>query len=102
LFGSEVKSLFAWPEIGREIDLQALDQITTDTYSLPQPQEEFYFAVSYDRMDLCLYGKDHNAPAAEVADACGMTSTEVEKVYRLMDNMKKAALYLHAAPLFPA
>jgi len=53
-------------------------------------------------MDLCLYGKDHNAPAAEVAEACGMTVTEVEKVYRLMDNMKKAALYLHAAPLFPA
>jgi NH3-dependent NAD+ synthetase len=100
LFGSEGKSLFAWPQVGHEIDLQALDQITTDTYSLPQSQEEFYFAVSYDRMDLCLYGKDHDAPAAEVAEACGMTATEVEKVCRLMDNMKKVARSLHAAPLF--
>src|SRR5678816_3433329 len=27
---------------------------TTDTYSLPQTQEEFYFALPYDKMDLCL------------------------------------------------
>src|SRR5688500_18005969 len=26
---------------------------TTDTYSLPQTQEEFYFSLPYDRMDLC-------------------------------------------------
>ena len=28
---------------------------TTDTFSLPQTQEEFYFALPYDQMDLCLY-----------------------------------------------
>ena len=36
---------------------------TTDTYSLPQSQEEFYFSLPYDKMDLCLYGKDHGVAA---------------------------------------
>jgi NAD+ synthase len=29
---------------------------TTDTYPMQQSQEEFYFSVPYDKMDLCLYG----------------------------------------------
>ena len=36
---------------------------TTDTYSLPQSQEEFYFSLPYDKMDLCLYGKNHGVDA---------------------------------------
>ena len=39
---------------------------TTDTWSLPQTQDEFYFALPYDRMDLCLYGLEHAVPAAAV------------------------------------
>src|SRR5262252_3407332 len=33
---------------------------TTDTYSLPQTQEEFYFSLPYDKMDLCLYARNNN------------------------------------------
>ena len=40
---------------------------TTDTFSLPQTQEEFYFALPYAKMDLCLYGHNHGVPPAEVA-----------------------------------
>ena len=35
---------------------------TTDTYSLPQTQEEFYFALPYDQMDLCLYALQPRRP----------------------------------------
>ena len=35
---------------------------TTDTYSLEQSQEEFFFSLPYDQMDLCLYGKNHADP----------------------------------------
>ena len=34
---------------------------TTDTYSLPQTQEEFYFSLPHDQMDLCLYARDHGS-----------------------------------------
>ena len=34
---------------------------TTDTYSLPQGQDEFYFALPYDQMDLALWALNHGA-----------------------------------------
>jgi NAD+ synthase len=72
---------------------------TTDTYSLPQTQEEFYFALPYDKMDLCLYGKNHGLPAAEVAPAVGLSPEQVERVYRDIDAKRRVAHYLHSAPL---
>ncbi len=42
---------------------------TTDTYSLAQTQEEFYFSLPWDKMDLCLYGLNHGLDAGEVAAA---------------------------------
>src|ERR1700674_1291751 len=36
---------------------------TTDTYSMPQSQEEFYFSLPYEKMDLVLYGKNHGYTA---------------------------------------
>ena len=32
---------------------------TTDTYSLPQGQDEFYFALPYEQMDLALWAHNH-------------------------------------------
>jgi len=72
---------------------------TTDTYSLPQTQEEFYFALPYDRMDLCLYGKNHDIPAGEVATCLGLSAEQVERVYRDIDAKRRATQYLHAPPL---
>jgi NAD+ synthase len=72
---------------------------TTDTYSMSQSQEEFYFSLPYDKMDLCLYGKNHNIPSAEVGRATGLTSAQVESVYRDIIAKRKATHYLHLSPL---
>ncbi len=72
---------------------------TTDTYSMPQTQEEFYFALPYDKMDLCLYGKNHGVPAAEVAPIVGVTAEQVERVYKDIDKKRMTTRYLHARPL---
>lgn len=72
---------------------------TTDTYSLAQSQEEFYFSVPYDRMDLCLYGLNHGVAAADVAHATGLTTEQVEHVYRDIDAKRRATRYLHRPPL---
>ncbi|HEU4534884.1 MAG TPA: NAD(+) synthase [Polyangiaceae bacterium] len=72
---------------------------TTDTFSLAQTQEEFYFALPYHQMDLCLYARDHAVPAAEVGAALGLTAEQVERVYRDIENKRRAARYLHARPL---
>jgi NAD+ synthase len=72
---------------------------TTDTYSLPQTQEEFYFALPYDRMDLCLYARNHGVPASEVAPVVGLTREQVERVYVDIDTKRRTTRYLHVSPL---
>ena len=72
---------------------------TTDTYSMQQSQEEFYFSVPYDKMDLCLYGKNHGVSLSDVAAAAEMTTEQVERVYHDIDAKRKATRYLHTPPL---
>ncbi len=72
---------------------------TTDTYSLPQSQEEFYFSLPYDRMDACLYARHHDVSATECAAALGLTAEQIERVYRDIDAKRAAAKYLHSGPL---
>jgi NAD+ synthase len=74
-------------------------QPTTDTYSMPQSQEEFYFALPYDRMDLCLYGFNHQVSAKELAPAVGITEAQVERVYKDIVSKRRYSAYLHAAPM---
>ena len=72
---------------------------TTDTYSLPQTQEEFYFALPYDKMDLCLFGLNHGYAAADVAAAVGLTAQQVEHVYKDIETKRKTTWYQHAPPM---
>lgn len=72
---------------------------TTDTYSLAQSQDEFYFQLSYDKLDLCMYAKNHGIPAADAAPAAGLTADQVEKVYADIDSKRKTTRYLQLKPL---
>lgn len=71
---------------------------TTDTYSLPQSQEEFYFSLPYQRMDLCLYGKNNDVPIEQVAASAGLTVEQVRRVYRDIDQKRRTTEYLHLGP----
>lgn len=71
---------------------------TTDTYSLEQTQEEFYFSLPYGRMDLCLYGLNNGIAIAEVAAATDLSEVQVERVWTDIAAKRKAARYLHLGP----
>src|SRR6185436_6325454 len=73
-------------------------QPTTDTYSMPQGQDEFYFALPWREMDLALWGLNHDVPAAELAVAIGATPTQAERVYADIRAKRRATEYLHLAP----
>src|SRR5437660_4624171 len=51
---------------------------TTDTFSMPQTQEEFFFALPYDRMDLCLYAHDRGMTPEQAAPALELSAAQVE------------------------
>ncbi len=72
---------------------------TTDTYSLPQTQEEFFFALPWDRMDLCLWAVDHQVPAAEAARVLDLTPEQVERVFRDLEAKRRTTRPLHLPPL---
>jgi NAD+ synthase len=71
---------------------------TTDTYSLAQSQEEFYFSLPYQKLDLCLYARNNELPAGAIASAIGLTTEDVERVLRDIDQKRRATRYLHLEP----
>lgn len=72
---------------------------TTDTYSLAQGQDEFYFSLPYDKMDLCLFGKNNQVPVETVADLFGLTSEQIQRVYDDIDTKRSTTRYLHLQAL---
>jgi NAD+ synthase len=72
---------------------------TTDTYSLPQGQDEFYFSLPSEKMDLCLYGKNNEISAAVVAKAVELTTEQVELVFKDIDTKRSTTRYLHLPSL---
>jgi len=71
---------------------------TTDTYSLEQSQEEFYFALPLEKMDLCLYGKNKGVAPEEVATAVGLSIEKVQRVFAIIDSKLNSTRYLHLPP----
>src|SRR5580693_121083 len=96
LYKTQVYQLAAYLGIPQEIQKRPP---TTDTYPLDQSQEEFYFPLSYDRMDLCLYAKNHGLMPEEVAPVIGLTAQQVSRVYQVIDRTRSATRYLHRLPV---
>jgi NAD+ synthase len=72
---------------------------TTDTFSLPQSQEEFYFALPLRQMDLALHARNAGWTAERAAAELGLTAEQVQRVYHDIDQKRSTTAYLHARPL---
>jgi len=70
---------------------------TTDTFSLPQTQEEFYFGYPYEQMDLLMWGHEQGMDAAELAPRVDLEPSQVEAAYSEIERRRVATEYL-AAP----
>lgn len=92
LYKTQVYALARYLGVPREICEQTP---STDTYSLPQTQEEFYFALPYGQMDLVLYAYIHQVPAAEAAAVMGLTAEQVERAYRDVEAKRRTAQILN-------
>ena len=68
---------------------------STDTYSLQQGQDEFYFALPYQQMDLALWGYNHAIAASEVAIELNLSAETITYVYKDIAAKRKTTRYLH-------
>jgi NAD+ synthase len=83
--------------------LQIPDEIckarpTTDTYSMAQSQDEFYFALPYEKMDLALWAHNHGVAAAILAPHLGLSEQEAQSIYADIEAKRRTTAYLHMPP----
>lgn len=71
---------------------------STDTYSMEQSQEEFFFSLPFRQMDLCLWARNHGLEPDALL-SCGLAPDTVRQAFRMIDGKRRAARYLHLAPL---
>ena len=71
---------------------------TTDTYSLSQGQDEFYFALPYRQMDLALWALNHGIAKEELADVLGISPQRAGHVYDDIRTKRRTTQYLHRQP----
>lgn len=64
---------------------------STDTYSLTQTQEEFYYALSWSDADLVLHGMSENLGVAEIARLLGREISAVERAMEEFRGKRRVA-----------
>ena len=96
LYKTQVYALAKYFKLPEEICTAAP---TTDTYSMPQGQDEFYFALPYDKMDLALWSLNHNVPASELSELLECSEAQAQFVYNDILSKRKATKYQHSRPI---
>lgn len=96
LYKTQVFALGRWLGLPSVITEQ---MPSTDTYSLPQSQEEFYFRLPYGQMDLLLWAYIHAIPAESAAKSLGLEASQVAWIYRDIEAKRRVANRLDGAAL---
>jgi NAD+ synthase len=71
---------------------------TTDTFSLPQSQEEFYYNMPTHTLDVVLHARNEGRLASEVAEELGFTVEQMQRAHGDIDQKRMTTRYLHLGP----
>ena len=96
LYKTQVYALARYLELPEEI---CNAQPTTDTYSMVQGQDEFYFALPYDKMDIALLAHNSGQPATALAPELDISVEQAEFIYRDIQTKRKTTAMLHWPPI---
>jgi NAD+ synthase len=72
---------------------------TTDTYSAPSSQEEFFFRMPFDVMDRLWYALEHEVPVTEAAQVMGLAEEQVQRVFADLVRKSNTTQYLRTLPI---
>jgi NAD+ synthase len=69
-----------------------------DTYSFSQSDEDFYFRMPYDILDLLLYAWENHVSLNEVCQVMSLTEEQVKRAFRDFTAKANATRHLHTMP----
>jgi NAD+ synthase len=95
LYKMQVYQLAGYLGVPREIIER---EPSPDTFSFRQSDEEFYFRMPYDILDLLLYAWENQVPLAEVCQAMALTEEQVKRAFRDFTSKASATKHLHTMP----
>lgn len=73
-----------------------------DTWSGEVTDEEFYFRMPIDVLDLLLYARENDVPREEVRQALDLEDEQIDRAFRDFESKKKATWHLRVtAPTLP-
>ena len=72
---------------------------TTDTYTAVQTQEEFFYQLPFNLMDIYWYGYENGYTPGEVAGVMGETETRVEALFKNFERKRRTTDYLRMSPI---
>ncbi|MGD8570770.1 MAG: NAD(+) synthase, partial [Gammaproteobacteria bacterium] len=93
LYKTQVYALANYMELPEEI---CKAQPSTDTYSMSQGQDEFYFALPYQKMDYALWAHNHNVPSKQLAEYLGIEDSQAQWIYKDIESKRRTTAYMHA------
>ena len=71
---------------------------TTDTYSAPCDQMEFFYRLPFETLDLLWYAREHRIPVPEVAGVMTLSEAQVKRVFDDIAAKERATEYLRMPP----
>lgn len=73
---------------------------TTDTYTAEQTQEEFFYQLPFEIMDLIWHAWENNCPSEDLAKDLDKSAEEIQNIYNSFARKRKTTEYLRMAPIF--
>ncbi len=96
LFKTQVYQLAEYLDVPQEIRSRPP---TTDTYSAPSTQQEFFFRLPFETMDLLWYAQEHAVPIPQVVEVMGLSEVQVQRAFNDFTRKRRTTDYLRLQPL---
>jgi len=96
LFKTQVYQLAAYLDVPEEIRSRPP---TSDTYSAHQSQEEFFFRLPFDIMDLLWYAQENHVPISQVAQTLELSEAQVQRAFDDFSRKYRTTEYLRMPPV---
>lgn len=95
LYKTQVYQLAEFLEIPEEIIKRTP---SPDTYSAEVSDEEFYFCLPYDLLDLLLYAQENKIPNSLIQPVLNLSPEQIQRVFKDFDSKRKATAHLRQLP----